>query len=45
MALDARGCTVEFRAVDDEKNAGSAVVPMARFSVARGAPGVHLETT
>ena len=45
MTLDARGCAVEFRAVDDEKNADSAVSPMARFSVARGAPGVHLETT
>jgi alkaline phosphatase D len=45
MTLDAAGCAVEFRAVDDEKNADSAVAPMARFSVARGAPGVHLETT
>jgi alkaline phosphatase D len=45
VTLDARGCEVEFRAVEDEKNADSAVAPMARFSVARGAPGVHLETT
>lgn len=45
VTLDAHGCEVEFRAVDDEKNADSAVAPMARFSVARGAPGVHLETT
>ena len=45
MALDARGCTVEFRAVDDEKSADSAVAPMARFAVERGAPGVHLEAT
>ncbi|RIX78191.1 alkaline phosphatase [Acidovorax cavernicola] len=45
MTLDARGCAVEFRAVDDEKNADSAVAAMARFSVERGAPGVHLEST
>ncbi|KQW63516.1 alkaline phosphatase [Variovorax sp. Root411] len=45
VTLDARGCEVEFRAVEDEKNADSAVAPMARFSVAQGAPGVHLETT
>ncbi|WP_395316919.1 alkaline phosphatase D family protein [Variovorax sp. UC74_104] len=41
--LDARGCTVEFRAVEDEKTADSPVGTMARFSVEPGAPGVHAE--
>ncbi|UVH59019.1 alkaline phosphatase D family protein [Variovorax paradoxus] len=45
MTLDARGCAVEFRAVDDEKAADSPVGPMACFSVERGAPGVHAEST
>jgi alkaline phosphatase D len=45
MTLDARGCAVEFRAVDDEKTADSPAGPMARFSVERGAPGVHAEST
>ncbi|MGJ7570031.1 alkaline phosphatase D family protein [Variovorax sp. RB2P76] len=44
MTLDARGCAVEFRAVEDEKQADSGVQAMARFSVERGAPGVHAET-
>ncbi|RQO46243.1 alkaline phosphatase [Variovorax sp. KBW07] len=44
MTLDARGCAVEFRAVDDVKQADSGVQAMARFSVERGAPGVHPET-
>jgi len=41
--LDARGATVDFRAVEDEKTADSPVGTMARFSVERGAPGVHAE--
>ena len=43
MAVDTRGCEVEFRAVDDEKDAASAVRSMKRFSVANGAPGVRME--
>jgi alkaline phosphatase D len=43
MSLDARGCAVEFRAVDDEKKADSGVGRMARFAVENGAPGVHVE--
>lgn len=45
MTLDGRGCAVEFRAVEDEKTADSPVGTMARFSVERGAPGVHAEST
>jgi alkaline phosphatase D len=44
MTLDAAGCAVAFRAVDDEKQADSGVGTMARFGVARGAPGVHIES-
>ncbi|VTU22701.1 alkaline phosphatase D family protein [Variovorax sp. PBL-E5] len=44
MSLDARGCAVEYRAVDDEKLAGSAVRRLARFAVEDGAPGVHIES-
>lgn len=42
MALGRRGCEVEFRAVDDEKDRASAVRTLQRFAVADGAPGVHL---
>jgi len=35
--------TVEYRGVDDEKDAKSATRPIARFSVEAGAPGVHIE--
>jgi alkaline phosphatase D len=45
MTLDARGAAVEFRAVEDERTADSPVGTMARFSVERGAPGVHAEGT
>jgi len=45
MRLDERGCAVEFRAVEDEKTADSPVGTMARFSVERGAPGVHAQST
>ena len=45
MSLDARGCTVDFRAVDDVKRADSPVNRIARFSVEPGAPGVHAEST
>jgi len=45
MSLSERGCSVEFRAVDDEKRADSAVRPLARFAVENGAPGVHIEST
>jgi alkaline phosphatase D len=44
VTLDAGGAAVEFRAVDDETQAGSAVRTMARFGVERGAPGVHVES-
>jgi alkaline phosphatase D len=45
VTLDARGAAVEFRAVDDEKQADSGVQPMVRFGVERGAPGVHPQNT
>ena len=44
VTLDAGAAAVEFRAVDDETQAGSAVRTMARFGVERGAPGVHVES-
>jgi len=44
VSLDARGCDVEFRAVDDEKDAASAVRTLKRFAVADGAAGVQMET-
>jgi len=44
MTLDAAACKVEFRAVDDEKEASSGVRPLARFTVADGAPGVHIDS-
>jgi alkaline phosphatase D len=42
MSLDARGCTVDFQAVDDVKLAASPVNRIARFMVEPGAPGVHM---
>ena len=42
MALDLENCTVDYRAVQDEKSANSTVDLMARFTVQPGAPGVHL---
>jgi len=42
MTLERKRCDVEFRAVDDEKNAASAARTLANFSVEGGAPGVHL---
>jgi len=44
MHLDAKGCEVEFRAVEDEKSPSSAVGRLARFSVENGAAGVHLDS-
>ena len=43
MTLDDQRCSVEFRAVDDEKKADSAVRTLARFSVADGRAGVRIE--
>jgi alkaline phosphatase D len=43
MSVDARGCEVEFRAVDDPRDAASAARTLKRFTVADGAPGVHME--
>jgi alkaline phosphatase D len=42
MTLDPGHCSVEFRAVDDEKVAGSAVRSLARFGVDSGRPGVQI---
>jgi alkaline phosphatase D len=39
--LDRKRCSVEFQAVDDEKNALSAVHTLARFAVDSGVPGVQ----
>ena len=44
MSVDARGCEVEFRAVDDPRDAASATRTLKRFTVADGAPGVHMES-
>jgi alkaline phosphatase D len=38
-----RGCEVEFRAVDDEKDAASTVRTLKRFSVADGIAGVQMD--
>lgn len=45
VSLDARGCEVELRAVDDEKDAASAVRTLKRFGVADGAAGVQVGTS
>ena len=42
MALDHRNCTVEYRALEDEKSANSKIDLMARFTVEPGTPGVHV---
>jgi alkaline phosphatase D len=42
--LDRRGCDVEFRAMDDEKDPTSAARTLKRFSVADGAAGVQMES-
>ena len=41
MTLDRKRCSVDFQAVDDEKNAASAVSTMTRFVVESGMPGVQ----
>ena len=42
MTLDKKRCTVDFQAVDNEKDAASAVRTLARFAVDSGAPGVQV---
>ncbi len=41
MTLDRSRCVVDFQAVDDEKDAVSAVRTLARFTVESGTPGVQ----
>jgi alkaline phosphatase D len=41
MTLERKGCSVEFRAVDDEKDPSSAARTLARFAVENGRPGVQ----
>jgi len=43
VTLDAR-CRVDFRAVDDPRDAASGVTRLARFAVEPGAPGVRQES-
>ena len=44
MTLERKACSVEFRAVDDEKDASSAVRTLARFAVENGRPGVEQQS-
>jgi alkaline phosphatase D len=43
LTLERKGCSVEFRAVDDEKVRMSPVRTLARFAVESGAAGVQIE--
>jgi len=42
MKMDTKRCDVEFRAVDNEKDATSATGTLAKFSVESGMPGVQM---
>lgn len=44
MTLDAKGCIVEYRGVDDEKIPDSPVRQIARFAVENGRAGVQIES-
>jgi alkaline phosphatase D len=45
LTLERKVCSVEFRAVDDEKSATSDVRTLARFAVESGRPGVQLQSS